>query len=265
MEYSLWIQLGSKVSVVVCPVDDFSGVIATSNDINIWAPGLPGQPLRKPEGQFVFCNLPGDTYRIRVDSGQYFAEEMAIPVRQLEPSRVVYVPLKPRPSYSFPADTSLIRFSVRDNNDRIVPGTHVQAVVTTEGCIRAKLGKDGAGKDSKQISLVSITGKIAPGDVFFINHPGSPNSEMCHVIAKDTVTKQCMLREPLLLDHGRGEPLLPVIQTRTDERGEGVVYFRYLPEKRWDVTLQFSYQNHTLAREVNVEEGRTLQLGEIRI
>lgn len=266
MDYSLCIQLGSKVSVVVYPMDDYTGEIAAASDINAWAPGLPNRPLRKPEGYFVFCDLPGNTYQIQVDSQQYFSEVMTIPVPQLDPSAgLVYISLKPRPSYSFPVGTPLIRFSVRDTHDRPLPDTKIKAIVSTEGCVRAKLGKDGASKDSKQISLVNITGKIAPGDGFLINRVGSPNSEMCHIIAKDGVTKQCMVHEPLLFDHIRGEPLLPVIQTRTDERGEGVIYFRYFPEKRWDVTLQFSYQDRTLAREVSLEEGRTLLLGKIQI
>lgn len=79
-------------------------------------------------GYYIFNDLLSGTYNVIVESDFYFAEERVIDISQLDPKNPVdEIVLKPRPSYPFPGNATIIRGLVTDN------GPVLSAALKVEG------------------------------------------------------------------------------------------------------------------------------------
>lgn len=266
MEYRSMVRFKTKVSLVVSPIDEFTAEPRSGGNINIFLENHPGKPIRKADGYFVFTDLPEGTYHVSVQSDVYLNEGITVDLEKINPAApVVFLALKPNSSYPFPEGTTLIRAVLRDSKGNAIRGARVKAVVLSLSCAKAKLAQGGLKKGSREMCLVNVAGKVSVGNKFLITEKEEVRSEYCE-IAGVLGEPQCFtVAEALQQDHSRGALLMPVTETRTDHKGEFVVYFRNSKAKQFDVKLEFSYENKTVISELKLAEGKMISLGVIQI
>lgn len=263
---SIQVKINTRVSLVVLITDDYTAEARSGGNINVFIKNHPQRPIRKTGGYYVFTNLPPDTFDVVVQSDVYLEETVPVSPGKLYPADpVLHLSLKPGPFYPFPAGSSIIRAAVRDAGGSGVPGVAVNAVVISEDCARAKLTGDGAKAGAREIGLVNVSGKISAGETFMIKDKKEGRSEYCLIAGVSGDMQGCRVDQPLKFKHPRGALLLPAVRTRTDSRGEVVVYFRDMRAKHWDVILEFVYEGKQLVKEVKVNEGEMTNLGIVQM
>jgi hypothetical protein len=266
MDYTSRIKLGAEVSLVVCPIDDFTTEKRSGDNIHVFIKDMLISPIRKFDGYFAFTGLPKGQYNIKVESDIYFNENIEVSIRELDSvEQPVFITLKPRPSYNFPGGATLIRSMLSDKEGKAPNDAQVKATVLSDNCARAKLSRDGANKGDITVTLVDITGFIKEGDNFLLKDKDNGNTEICEVVKIEKGAKSFCLSKPLENNYGRGAILLPTVFTRANEKGEIVVYFRNLHNKYFDAQLEFLYKDKITTKDVRVEEGKTVNLGSIQI
>jgi len=266
MEYRRRVKFSTKVSLVVCPVDDYSAVPKSGGNINVFLSEHPGRPVRKADGYFVFTGLPPGSYHVVVQSDVYLNEIIEVALERIDPAEpILHISLKPNSAYPFPAGSTLIRAALRDSGGNPAPGAKLRATLLSASCARAKTAQGGMKKGLQEINLTGEAGKIAVGDIFLISDQEEVCSEYCTITGVLKETHKYQVAEPLRYDHKRGVLLLPVVETRADQRGEAVAYFRNIKEKKFDVKVEFSYENKIRTEELTMTEGEVNYLGVIKI
>lgn len=90
-------------------------------------------------GYYIFNDLPVDIYTVIVESDFYFAEERTFDISQLDPKNPLEeIVLKPKPSYPFPDNATLLRGLVTDNGPLInavlrVVGMQMETITDENG------------------------------------------------------------------------------------------------------------------------------------
>lgn len=264
-EYVMSIKLGAEVSLVVYLIDDYTGRGASDEKtvpvLEVWHK----KPVRKPDGGFVFTGLPGGEHRLTVRSEIYLDEEMTVRMGELDPGNpVVYLTLKPRPSYPFPGGATLVRTAVRGPGGLPAPHAEVCGTVLSESCARARLVRMDTG-ERKEIFLTGAGGGIPPGSEFLLKEKGEEKSEYIKLAGPSRKEQGFRLEKPLTNDYRPGALLLPVVRTRADHRGEAVIYSRGMRSRTCDMKLDFAAGGASLIREARLEEGKTFYLGTIQM
>jgi len=256
------LKLGRKVSMVLWLIDQHTS-LGCNEEIAVYLNGRPVSFQRKAGGYLVFCDLEEDLYRVSIESPYYFTEQLEISISSLNRADpVVYVPLKPAPTYRFGQGATLIRASLRTQN-----GDPANAVLTatlgSDKCARAQLGRQGAQAQTSELSLVDVTGRFAPGDLLLLRPREGTSGEICEVTTMGGAEGIYALKQPLLSDHSRGELLMPLTITRSDERGEAVISIRNLRQKECRVQVNISAEDLNQIVEVEVKTGLVHHLGKI--
>ncbi len=258
------LQLGRKVSMVLWLIDQYTS-LGCNEDITVYLNERPASFQRKAGGYLVFSDLEEDQFRVSIESPCYFTEQLEISLNNLNRSEpVVYVPLKPAPQYRFNPGATLIRASLCDNNGEPVSCSLI-ATLSSNDCARARLGRQGAKAGASEISLVDTTGRMAPGDLLLIRPQEAKSGEVCEITTMGVGEGVYSLKQPLLTDHSRGELLMPVTITRSDERGESVIGLRNPRQKTSRIQIEFSFGDRNHIVEVDAATGLTHHLGKIML
>jgi len=254
------LHLGKKVSLVLWLIDQYTGLGCNEKDVTVYLNGKPEAFQRKAGGYLVFTDLPGEVYQVRVEAAHYFGQDLEVNLKDIiARGRVVYVSLVPTPDYPFSTTATLVRTSVKN---RGVPVT-VTATLLSDNCARAKLGRQGASAGSQEVFLVDVTMFSAPGDLFVIRPVGGSLGEFCEIDKPGSGEDQYVMKHPLEADHERGELLLPVIKTETDQRGEAVIAFRNFRQLECQIRLEVQAGDQIIQQEVVVPLGKTTMLGSL--
>ena len=116
----------TRLAVAVWLVDDFTGK-SPIGSVEVLLEGLILKPVKNSSGYYLFLDLPGGEYQVRVKSDYYFDENETVILATLDPSNpVVEITLKPKPSYPFFPGTTLIRGRVLDADGNPVLGAQVE-------------------------------------------------------------------------------------------------------------------------------------------
>lgn len=258
------LKLGRKVSLVLWLMDQYRS-LGCNEEISVYLNDYPAAFQRKAGGYLIFTDLEEDCCRLSIESQYYFKEQLEINLKSLNRSEpIVYVPLKPAPSYPFNPGATLIRASLSDKKGHALKAA-VTATLGSDKCARAKLGRQGAQAGDKEISLLDVTGRIAAGDLLLIRPREEKSGEICEVVTTGAGDGIYSLKQPLLSDHQRGELLMPVILTRSDNRGEAVIAIRDLRQKECRVEVKISAEERSKVMEVEIASGVSHQLGKIVI
>lgn len=258
------LKLGRKVSLVIWLIDQYSS-LGCSEEVNVYLNGQPAVFQRKAGGYLVFTDLEADDYKILIDSPYYFPEEFTIKLSSLNTAEpLVYVPLKPAPSYRFNPGSTLLRASILSEDGSPVIAA-IKAALTDDNCARAKLGRQGAKAGAKELGLIDLTGRMAPGDLLLIRPPEGVSGEICEISTMGTGDGTYALKQPLSADHNRGELLMPVFMSRSDSRGEAIIPIRQLRQKECQLQLAVSVGNTSQLVEVTLKIGETYHLGKITL
>ncbi|HWP92885.1 MAG TPA: carboxypeptidase-like regulatory domain-containing protein [Thermodesulfobacteriota bacterium] len=166
------------LSLAVRLIDDFTEE-ETIGNVKVTIKEGDIKAFKNLSGYYLFKDMNPGNYNFAVGSDFYLPEEMAVNLPQPDPKNpVVEVTLKPKPSYPFPRNATLVRGLVSDGNP----------VVDAD---------------------VSVVGKT--------------------------------------------------IETKTDEKGEFVLYFKGIKQEA--ITVEVKKGGNTKSVNTTVEEGKTVSLG----
>ncbi len=260
MELMRTVRINTKYSLLVQLHDTYTGTAPVGTNISVMLEGINRKPLAKPEGYFVFTDLPEGTYALKVKSKFYLEENSIVTLRESDSEyHALNLSLKPAFSYPYFSGATCCLASLRTT-----AATHadvrVRATVLDEGCAIARLAQDVLAAGNKEVVL-NKHGIIAVGDLFRIQAKEAGTAGYCRIAAINYQKNTFILASPLEHDYKRGDYFLPVMETRSDDRGEVSLYFRRYREKSFKVSLEIFIDDHVIAREVKMEEGKAYNLG----
>ncbi|NPV90576.1 MAG: hypothetical protein HPY50_07385 [Firmicutes bacterium] len=250
-------------SLVVCLIDDYTGEACKRGKFSLTLEDkVVRRPVPKPEGYYVFTDLPGGSCRLSIRSDIFFEETLDVNLDAIDdPEGVLYVSLRPRSFYPFPEGAALIRGGLRDEEGRPAGGVRVRAVMLSENSARARVSRDGCGAGEREIGVANASGIISVNDIFLLKEKSGEEAEYIQVAGAVKEEGRYRLAEPLKSECGAKTLLLPVVDTRTDERGELAVYFRGLKQEGCRVRLEFKGTDRVWGKETEVSEANTTNLG----
>ncbi len=221
------------------------------------------KPIVKSDGYYIFTGLPEGTYQTVIKSDDYIDVKTEI---QLDPGNpLVHVALSPRPSFTFNENATLIRAALRNSAGNPIAGAYIKAILLSEECARARLAQDMARAGETEVILAGFSGKICIEDTFHISERNTQESEFCSISTIIEGMRFYRLKQPLKFNHHRGALFLPVVETRSDDKGEIVIPFRNYRSKQFNVKLEFNFEGNTLFKEVSVKEGTMNYLGAVHM
>lgn len=118
----------TRLSLAVLLIDDYTGQRPTGR-VKVYLEGLEWENAGNRSGYYLFPDLPGSRYRVRVEAEYYFDESAPVNLPDLDSKNpVLQIKLKPKPSYPFPPGSTLIRGMVRDIGENAVHGAVVNVL-----------------------------------------------------------------------------------------------------------------------------------------
>lgn len=114
----------TKLAFAVSVTDQFTGETPVGQLIVRVKDDDQRKPVKNPSGYYCFTDLPPGKYTVVVEPNQvtadwYFPEETVFEVKAQPPvvlNPVVEITLKPKPTYPFPGNATLVRAVVRTSN-----------------------------------------------------------------------------------------------------------------------------------------------------
>ncbi|HWR60833.1 MAG TPA: hypothetical protein VN580_04440 [Clostridia bacterium] len=258
------LSINCKAALVVCVLDDYTSKPVSGGYTKVSLDGIRQNPMNK-NGHYVFTNIDNGVYTMRISSKHYFDVITEVDIgKSYNHAPVIYIRLKPMPSYTFDAGAGLLRLKLQDKQGGQLAGAQVEAVIITKDNYRAKLVHKQAKAGDDRISLICAGGWLTHGEVLFVQD--EDRSEYCTIDScEDYEGGVIKLRQPLTHEHRQGTLLMPAVRTATDERGEAVVYFKYFAVKAFEVQLKLTHKSKSASRNAPVEEGKSLYLGQIKL
>lgn len=101
------IGLKRKVSLVLLPIDDFTGRIIAGSSLRVYLTEENMPSIRKEDGYHVFCNLSGSEAEICLEGPLYQRQTLRLPIGREKP-KVYPVRMLPGSAYPFPKGTTII-------------------------------------------------------------------------------------------------------------------------------------------------------------
>lgn len=213
------------VSLVIAPIDSFTGRIAAGKSLCVAVEGMNKMPVAKQEGYYVFTDIPivsevsdhsavtGSSKPgliIKIKSSAFFEQQAQIDTACLDRQNpVVKVRLVPSRHYDLPQKASLFtgRFDRFTDLAAISAGkeTGIKLISSKEEEGRGYLGLYASyaiNPVDKEFALVRPDGTL---ELFYIEER-----------SQDGLYR---LPRPIAGHYARGEPLYPVSRGRTDETG----------------------------------------------
>lgn len=107
----------TRCSLVVAPVDIWTRRIPAPSALTVALVGVHRKPIRKPNGTYLFLDLPDDSYLLNIYSPSFIPVNQWIETGHLNTLHpVVTVPLLPGPGYLYPANSTALRFQLIDSS-----------------------------------------------------------------------------------------------------------------------------------------------------
>ena len=128
-------KLTTKLSLAVSLIDDYTGKQPIGR-VKVFLAGEDLESVKNPSGYYLFLDLPGGQYQVRVEAEHYFAGDTTVDLPALDPLKEIT--LIPRPSYPFLSGATLIRGMVCDIEENPVAAAGVEvtdkniSTITTE-------------------------------------------------------------------------------------------------------------------------------------
>lgn len=116
----------TTLSLAVSLQDDYTGNQPIGR-VKVFLEGRDLKSVKNPSGYYLFLDLTGSEYQVRVETDYYFSEKTTVKLPELDPlNPVIRVKLKPKPSYPFSPGTTLIRGAVYGSDQNPAPGAKVK-------------------------------------------------------------------------------------------------------------------------------------------
>jgi hypothetical protein len=259
------ISLGANRLLVVQLLDVYTSSAPRDPRISVLVPQLIRAPIRKSGGLIVFQDVEDGIYEVQVVSESYLPEMVQVDTATLDPlNPVVTVVLTPSPAYPFGGGDTLVRASLRDGRGTPAKGVQVRALVTSETCARARLAQE-IEPGGSEMALNRVMGRLHQGERLLVKGTADAQDEVCLIAQEPDGARSVSVAEPLQQSHPRGALVLPVVETRSDARGEVVLAFGNYRTKRFEIRVEFVSASGDVVKEVMVEEGTLRGLGVVTV
>lgn len=106
MQY-MTIGLKRKVSLILLPIDDFTGRIITGSKLRVYLKEENVSSIRKQDGYHIFCNISGSEAEICLEGPLYQKQILRLPIGQEKP-KVYPVRMFPGIAYPLPKETTIV-------------------------------------------------------------------------------------------------------------------------------------------------------------
>ncbi len=103
----LTVGLKRTVSLVLLPVDDFTGQVITGSQLRMYTEEGGKPSIRKTDGYHVFCDLSGTSVRICIEGPLYQKQTVELPIDKKLTVHQVW--MLPNSSYPIPSGATCIR------------------------------------------------------------------------------------------------------------------------------------------------------------
>ena len=151
--------------------------------------------------------------------------------------------------------------ALREERGTPAAGVKVRAVVTTEACARARLAHEIEQPGSSELALNRVMGRLHVGERLLVKGAETAQDEVCLIAQEPDEARTISLSAPLQQAHPRGALMLPVVETRSDARGEVVLAFGNYRTKKFEIRIEFLSVAGDAVKEVMVEESAMTGLG----
>ncbi len=119
-------KITTTLSMAVWLKDDYTEKPPIGS-VEVFLVGQEVKSVKNPGGYYLFLDLPGDQYQVRVEAEHYFAVNTTVNLPDLDSlNPVVDITLIPRPSYPFLYGTTLIRGVFMDTDGNPVSDANVE-------------------------------------------------------------------------------------------------------------------------------------------
>lgn len=200
-------------SLVVLPVDDFTGKPVKGSKVRIFIPGQK-PPLRKADGYYVFINITEPNVTLYCESGLYHPRAEEICFEGASKPLVYKLRLSPNVSYPVPAGATCV-------TGRAVPKKQVRFwCMDGDGAYKLLYGYQRAVGNGSYIRLYNPEHRELADKAFFIQDREKKKQEY-FTVAETEEEGMCRLTEPLQHDYKKaGTVIYPVYDTFANEKGD---------------------------------------------
>src|SRR5690606_8991934 len=121
-------------------------------------------PIRKPDGTYLFLDLPKLNYRLTVKSSLYVPHSQTIDLAALPAlNPVVVVPLLPAAGYSYPAAATALAVSLCDESGARVDNAEGKAHAMDDHAARARVARHAREAGESGVRIGSELGSTIAG------------------------------------------------------------------------------------------------------
>lgn len=230
----------SRCSLVVLPVDAWTGRALSGPDVTVRLEGAPGRALRTSEGGYAFIDVAGAECAVVVEAPFRLPWRRTVDLTALpRQAPVVLAPLLPGSRANPPPGATGLRLRIADAAGKPVPGVAVFAWTEEEGCGRGRLADDCTG-GAVTLRYAPENGRLLPGDAFVITDRSGHTVERCRAGPDTGQPGYVALEAPVVRDWRRGAMLLAASSTRSDSDGIATLPLRGAYPSRFRVKAELS-------------------------
>lgn len=200
------------VSLVLQFIDEFTGRPVLGTEIRVGIPRVQS-PLRKPEGYYIFTDVPGEQATVTVESLWYSPGNFDVPIRKEKaPLNVQKIRLFPTAAHPIAGEASCVYGKAR-------PGEMILACCPEGGGYR-KLLLDGK-KGGETLAIYSQEDENLEGSCFYLMEGNGGKGEVVELGSLEGLgSGSYQLKAPLKGDYKKiGTKLCILRRTRADDKG----------------------------------------------
>ncbi|MBD2867594.1 hypothetical protein [Paenibacillus arenilitoris] len=207
----------TRCSLVVSPVDVWTRRLPAPSALSVSLQGVQKKPIRKPDGTYLFLDLPPGSYALEVASPFFLPYWETIVTSELDPlSPLVTVPLMPGPGYAYPPSATGVTFLLCGEDGRPLPGAPVDAYIDDDSAARGRLAQETLEAGAWSASIGLLQGKTVAGESLLLR--GQGKEELVRV-AETLPGGGLRFRQPVKESYRRGAVLLPAVRTVSAPNG----------------------------------------------
>lgn len=239
----------SRCSLVVYPIDAWTGRALAGADVAVRLEGMPHRPLRTADGGYAFMDVQATECSLTVSAPLRMIARRAVDLTALpRQSPVVVAPVLPGARLPAPPGATGLALLVVDEDGQPVPDINIYAWIEEESCCRGRLADDlPAGSD--KLRCASEGSRLLPGDRFILMERGGKATERCRVGPDTGQPGLLSLEAPVVRDWRRGALLLPAAEARTDGEGAATLALRGAYPARFRVHAELALRGERLRAE----------------
>lgn len=242
-------SVNCKAAIVLQIADDYTGefplggILAVIEDYKIKA-------VRNPSGYYIFSDLKQGTYKIHISTSYYLNEEREVTITsENKGTKLLTVKLIPNTAYPFDSGITLIRANVRDRLGNPAEGAAIKVYTLPDNNTASSIGT--AASISGNVLEIKLGSTIYAAQKDNILKIGENVSEFGLFRVVECVERAGNIQKVLLdsaPDQDAAEKFVYLtakscIDTRANDNGEAVFYFRNIKENRFFIKLDITWKN----------------------